>query len=156
MAISVWTAKANVLAALAPLVPASADIVQLGAPTENPTPTQQRRIYILDVPTDSISPIFTPGTQFRTENFVIPIAVEFECIVPPNQSSADGYANAQAGLGTLVGLIETQQLADPSWGRVATESGIDLVAEHTAPLADMQAVFMAVALLNLHIRTRGN
>ena len=159
MALSLWTAKANVLAALTTaLLPDNADIVQLGYAVENPSSQQRRRVFILGVPIDQPQPPFSPGSQVRAENYDIPILVEFEVLAPTGQSPSVGFAAAQAGLATLVGLIEQQNDTDPSWGGIATASGIQLAppGEQTGPLADQAGGFLSRCMLQVHIRTFGN
>lgn len=157
MAISVWTVKAGILTALENgLLNGStvyADVVQLGIPTQEPSPQQQRRVYILDVPPFEARPVWAnASTPPRQEDYVVPVAVEVESVLGPKGT----YQTAMNNLSALVAQIEDIQNADPSWGGVCFTSGLSLAGESCGQMADEVAAFLAKAILQIHIRTIGN
>ena len=155
MAISVWTAKAAVEVALkAALIPVTADIVQLGRPVEVPSLSLPRRVYIGSVLNDDPQPIWEPGSQIRTEEYVIPLLVD--CLSFTGNDPA-GYTTAFGLVQAIATAIEAQIDADQSWGGVCMNSGLALMGEDTTVFADAPSGsgWRSSAILGLHVQTRG-
>lgn len=150
--LSVWTVKAGVNTALQALIPDSADIVQIGLPMQAPSNQDTRRVYVLNVPIDDPVPFAQPGSQVRTEDFVVPIVVE---VVNFAGNSLTGCADTEVLMGTLVDAISALCDDDPSWGQVCSASGLSLASERTDPIADQAGGWIAHAVLNLRVRKHG-
>lgn len=154
--ISVWTLKTNVEAGLTTaLIDASlADIVDLGRPVTVPPLSLPRRVYVGDVVNDESQPVWEPGSQIRTEEYVVPLLVD--CLsLTGNQ--AGGYAIASGLVAAIVAAIEAQIGEDQSWGGVVHNSGLSLVAESTTAFGDSPggSGWRSGAVLSLHVRRKG-
>lgn len=161
--VSVWTARQNIKTALHSLLyPTYADIVRLGLPVELASTQQQKRVYILDVPPNEykVSPPFEPGSQVRTEDYFVPIRIECESLTGALDGGAANDAAYQIAAGlawAIFDQIETQVGVDPSWGGVATESGLGFLSDATGPMADEYGTgYITVLSCGLVIRTRGH
>jgi hypothetical protein len=155
MTITVWTAKANILAALkTALVPDTADIVQIGRPVETPLMATPRRVYIGEVANDVPQPVWEPGSQLRTETYTIPLLIDCASYTG---NELGGHDLAAGLVQAIVTAIEDQLADDPSWGAVCHTSGLSLAAESTAPLADQPSGsgWRSGAIVELHLQRRG-
>ena len=157
MAISVWVAKAAVATVLkAALVPVTADLVQLGRPVETVALNLPRRVYIGSVLNDDPQPIWEPGSQIRTEEYVIPLLVD--CLSFTGNDPA-GYATAYGLVQAIATAIEAQIDQDQSWGVPGlTNSGLALMGEDTTVFADAPSGsgWRSSAILGLHVQTKGH
>lgn len=154
--LSVWAVKTGIVANLTEaLVPATADIVQLGRPVELPPISQPRRVYIGDVLNDTPQPVYQPSSQLRTESYVVPLMVD--CLSMTGNAES-GYATAMGLVQDIVEAIETQLANDPSWGGACHQSGLALAAEFTTVLADQPSGsgYRSGAILELHIYRKGS
>jgi hypothetical protein len=150
--ISVWTLKANVLAALTALTPADADIVQIGLPVEAPSNQSPRRIYILNVSPDTPVPVFEPSTQIRREEYVLPLMLE---VLSFSGNALDGQSTVLTAMQALWDAVHDILLADTSWGAAVHQSGLSLQDEVTGPIADMAGGWAAQARVYLHVMRQG-
>ena len=155
MGVSVWIVKGAVEVALkAALIPVTADIVQLGRPVETVPLSSPRRVYIGSVLNDDPQPIWEPGSQIRTEEYVIPLLVD--CLSITGNDPV-GYATAYGLVQAIVTAIEAQIDADQSWGGVCMNSGLSLSGEDTTVLASAPSGegWRSSAILGLHVQTKG-
>lgn len=153
MGLSVFALQAAVLTTLnAQLVPDDADVVDLGLPAEVPAIALFRRVYVLDAPEDTPTPVFVGSTQLRREEYALPIALE---VLNYSGNSLTGRAETLTMMQALVSAIEGVCLADPSWGGAVMQSGLSLTAPSSGPVAAQAGGWIAHAILELHVMRQG-